>query len=327
MTNLAPPGQMNFSSSNVAEVWRSWEAVFKNYFVAANLKNQSKYVQFATLLHCAGPTATDIFATFIFHGDDDEKDNYKHVLRKFFACYEHKQNELFETYRLLHRQRVPGEPLESWIKDLRVILKGCNYAHQPTDDRMLMDKIVFNIDDLREKLTHKGSELTLDRCFEICRTAELTKTQARAMSNILSMPAIDAVKARTTASSLEPRIGQANFNCSYCGFRHLSRKCPAYGQTCHNCGRRNHFAQVCQQAKLQANHIQSEDLAEVASFLVSSVDYSHKIHETLVLTHKVTMVDSRSHSHSVLCKLDTAARVNIAIKAISENVITAFAAI
>jgi len=50
MTNLAPPGQMNFSASNVAEVWRSWEAVFENYFVAANLTNQSKDVQVATLL-------------------------------------------------------------------------------------------------------------------------------------------------------------------------------------------------------------------------------------------------------------------------------------
>jgi len=122
MTNLAPPGQLNFSASNVAEVWCSWEAVFENYFVAANFNNQSKDVQVATLLHCAGPTATDIFATFTFHGDD-EKDNYKHLLRKFSAYCEPKQNELFETYRLLHRQHVPGEPLESWIKDLRVIRK------------------------------------------------------------------------------------------------------------------------------------------------------------------------------------------------------------
>ena len=131
------------------------------------------------LLHCAGPTATDIFAAFTFHGDD-EKDNYKHVLRKFSAHWEPKQNELLETYRLLHHQRVPGKPLESWIKDIRVILKGCNYAHQPTDDSMLRDMIVFNIDDelLPEKLMHKGSELTLDRCIELCRTAELTKTQA-----------------------------------------------------------------------------------------------------------------------------------------------------
>ena len=264
-------------------------------------------------MHCAGPTATDIFTTFTFHGDG-EKHNYKHVLRKFSAYCEPKQNELFETYRLLHRQRVPGEPLESWIKDLRVILKGCNFAHQHTDDRMLRDMIVLNIDDelLREKLMHKSSELTLDRCIEICCTAELTKTQARAMSSISSMPAIDAVKTKTTAGSLQPRTGQANFNCSYCGLRHPPRKCPAYGQICHNCGRHNHFVQVCQEAKLQANHIHSEDLAELASFLVSSVDYSHnKIHETLVLTHKVTMVDSRSHSHSVLCKLDTGAQVSI----------------
>jgi len=144
-------------------------------------------------LHCAGPTATEILATITFQGDD-EKDSYKHVLKKFAAYCESKQSELLETYRLLHHLCVPGEPLESWIKDLCVILKGCNYAHQPTDDRMLRDMVVFNIDDelLREKLTHKYSELTLDRCIEICCTAELTKTQARAMSTISSIPVIDA---------------------------------------------------------------------------------------------------------------------------------------
>ena len=70
--------------------------------------------------------------------------------------------------------------------------------------------IVFNIDDepMHEKLMHKGSELTLGRCIEICCTAELTKTQARAMSSISSMPAIDAVKAKTTAGSLQPHTGQ-----------------------------------------------------------------------------------------------------------------------
>jgi len=128
------------------------------------------------------------------------------------------------------------------------------------------------------------------------------------MSSISSTPSIDAVKPETTAGSLQSRTGHANFNCSYCGLRHPPRKCPAYGQICHTCGRHNHFAQVCRQTKLQANHIQSEDFAEVASFLVSSFDYSHKkMHETLVLTHKVTMVDSSSHSHSVLCKLETGA--------------------
>ena len=177
----------------------SGEAVFESYFVAANRKNQSKDVQVATLLHCIGPTATYTFATFTFHGDD-ERDNYIHVLKKLAAYCEPKQNELLETYCLLRHQRVPGEPLESWVQDLRVILKRCNYAHEHTDDHMLRDMIVINIDDelLPEKLMHKGSELTLDRCSEICRTAELTKMQARAMSSISSFPAIDAAKAKTT---------------------------------------------------------------------------------------------------------------------------------
>jgi len=155
-------------------------------------------------------------------------------LKKIIAYCEPEQNELFEAYRLLHCQRVPGEPLKSWIKDLRVIQKGCNYAHQPTDDRMVRDIIMFNIGYklLREKLMPKGSELTLDRCNEICRVVELTKTQARAMSSISSTPATDVAKTKTTTGLQQPHTGQANFNCSYCGLRHSPSKCPAYGKAC-----------------------------------------------------------------------------------------------
>ena len=34
-------------------------------------------------------------------------------------------------------------------------------------------------------------------------------------------------------------------NCNKCGKSHKFRECPAFGKTCHNCGKANHFAKFC----------------------------------------------------------------------------------
>ena len=39
------------------------------------------------------------------------------------------------------------------------------------------------------------------------------------------------------------------FNCRNCGTRHGARECPAYGKTCHNCQRQNHFQNMCRSRK------------------------------------------------------------------------------
>jgi len=59
---------------------------------------------------------------------------------------------------------------------------------------MLRDAIVLGQDDehLRDKLMQNRSDLTLDQCIELCRTAELTKTQLYAMST--SNAVVDTVR-------------------------------------------------------------------------------------------------------------------------------------
>ena len=42
------------------------------------------------------------------------------------------------------------------------------------------------------------------------------------------------------------RHGQSKA-CGHCGTKHRPRECPAYGKTCLNCGKENHFASVCRQ--------------------------------------------------------------------------------
>lgn len=36
-----------------------------------------------------------------------------------------------------------------------------------------------------------------------------------------------------------------DIKCSRCGYKHEQRKCPAYGQTCRQCNKKNHFTKMC----------------------------------------------------------------------------------
>ena len=43
----------------------------------------------------------------------------------------------------------------------------------------------------------------------------------------------------------KPRQTKNTFKCKKCGQDHELKKCPAYGQICHKCQKRNHYAKMC----------------------------------------------------------------------------------
>ena len=57
-----------------------------------------------------------------------------------------------------------------------------------------------------------------------------------------------------------------------CGTRHEPRSCPAFGKTCNNCKKPNHFAKVCR-VKKQTNHFVGKE-ANIEENSGSNSDYS-----------------------------------------------------
>lgn len=57
----------------------------------------------------------------------------------------------------------------------------------------------------------------------------------------------NTVRANQKRGSMKERTmsSEKKNNCDRCGFRHELKKCPAYGQTCKKCEKKNHFAKVC----------------------------------------------------------------------------------
>nr|XP_054591203.1 uncharacterized protein K02A2.6-like [Nothobranchius furzeri] len=142
-----------------------------------------------------------------------------------------------------------GIVVDRYITELRQKSKDCEFG-QNVDD-MIREKLVFSINDsrLRERLL-RDKDLTLNKAIEICSSAEAAKTQIQAMqlNPVVQDASVDTLK--KTPHNLRPGQGRIKASnkqtvCTKCGIKHEPRKCPAYGETCHKCKKKNHFSKLC----------------------------------------------------------------------------------
>lgn len=86
MDKLSPPEQLSLQG-NVAENWRKWKQRFELFVAASGLSEKDEKVQAATLLHVAGPEALEIYNTFLWENEGDERKVTK-IMEKFQAYCE-----------------------------------------------------------------------------------------------------------------------------------------------------------------------------------------------------------------------------------------------
>ena len=177
---------------------------------------------------------------------EDEKKNLAKILELWESYCIGKTNIIYERYRFNNRSQDAGESIDTCASNLRSLSDTCNFGM--LKDEMLRDRIVCGVRDssLRKKLL-QVPELTLEKCIDMCRSAEATSTQLEAMSaQILHVPPPpegNFVKKPSKGADKSPIVK----DCRFCGQTHeMERsKCPAFGKMCSVCQRENHFALKC----------------------------------------------------------------------------------
>ena len=88
---------------------------------------------------------------------------------------------------------------------------------------------------------------------DMTRASEITSNQLKALTEEVEAVEVHDVKARRDFKSRpKPRsesVEQKDINCKQCGYTHEVRKCPAYGQICRVCNKRNHYAKMCKSSQ------------------------------------------------------------------------------
>ena len=168
----------------------------------------------AILLHTAGPEAQEVFNQFVFrtacpenNPPAEDNDEWETVLDKFRHYCKPRKNTVYERHCFWSRNQGNGELIDQWIKDLRMKAKLFEFGDQ--EDLMIRDKIVFSVNDehVKERLLRE-SDLSLSKALDVCRAAETTRAQLKAMtSEGKSEAKVNIVKQRSQFSKDSHRAG------------------------------------------------------------------------------------------------------------------------
>lgn len=262
--NHSIPGPERLSlEGNVDRNFKQFKRAWSTYEIASRIKEQPAVIRAATLVAFLKPEVQEVLEGLPFPSEIDRQDAVKiiEVLENFCVgtC-----NETYERYKFGSRNQKLEEHFDAYVGSLRVLAKSCNFGE--LHDSLIRDRIVLGIrsENTRRKLLC-ATELTLQRCINICRAEESTDVRAKEIKGSEAEEAL----VHAFRNSKYPRDGSRLHrhenrspvqsesskwtnkrdvvNCKFCGKNHVwnKLKCPAWGKTCLSCKEKNHFKNFC----------------------------------------------------------------------------------
>ena len=249
-----PPPVMNWDASNLPEEWQKFKLHVELIF-SGPLNSKTEEEQVSYLLLWIGQPGREIYKTWSDISADDAK-KLETFYKRFKNHVQPKLNPIFARYRF--NNEVQGsDSIDAFVTRLKNKAQDCSFKE---NDNMIRDRIVFGCssEKCREKLINEGDKLTMDKAIQIVQNYEYCQKQLSSMTlSGASGSNVDVVnRRRQNASGARLKTSQPDqvgntgqrgqFKpCGNCGTKHGKNKCPAYGKTCHHCGKRNHFQKLC----------------------------------------------------------------------------------
>ena len=237
-SGFAPPS-LSWSSTNLPEAYRSFRQ-YTTLIFDGPFANKTEKEKVTYLLIWIGSHGRDIYEGWTWNSPDD-KFKLKLVLDKFQQHIEPQVNSYLARYNFHKSRQTADESVDEFVARLRVLAAKCKFADVGETHVRLIEQIIVGTKHVavQEKLLEKGDSLSsLDAALDIARTYEATKSHVAQLQSTSSSTVHGVQKQQSSAS--------ASTNCTRCGLDHsTTATCPAKGATCLNCGKPNHWAQVC----------------------------------------------------------------------------------
>ena len=248
---IVPPEKLQ-TKGNIAENWKTFKQVWTNYAIITNLDKQTEKYRVALFLHCIGTEALKIYNGMSF--TEDEPGKLDVIMDKFDEFTIGEVNETYERYVFNSRNQEEDESIDAYVAILRTLARTCNFC-DCLKDSLIRDRIVFGVrnDKTRKKLLQER-KLSLKKCIDLCRSAEVTITQMKIISDHVAAEEVHRIKT-TRQTGIRRATGNdtTKISCKFCAGRHSQGKesCPAWGKECRKCAGKNHFARACRKTRGQ----------------------------------------------------------------------------
>ena len=247
--------------------------------------------------YCIGPKALTIHNGLPFQRKDEKK-NLAKILELWESYCLGKTNIIYERCHFNNRNQDAGESIDTYASNLRSLSDTCNFG--ALKDEMIWDRIVCGVRDssLRKKLL-QVPERTVEKCIDMCRSAEKTSTQLEAMQNHTHPHPL--VKKPSKGSNKSSLIK----DCRFCGQTHEEErsKCPALGKTCSTC-QKEKFALKCSHKKKSHKTKKARNRKSPQNHSVNQFDFDESEEEILSVScteEDINAIDN--HSNKILATM------------------------
>ena len=324
---------------NLSENWKKWKQVWDAYETVTKLNEKESKFRVATFITCIGPDALEVHNGLPFRSDE-EKQDINVVLNLWKSHCIGQTNVIYERYKFNNRKQESHESIDVYAAALRALAATCEFGE--LKDEMICDRLVCGIADnsVQRKLLQEP-KLSLEKCLDICRSAEATSAHLKAISGHSSStgtPAdnVNAVDKRKKSKAPPKRRSNGQMQkqplpepkedllkrCKHCGRSHVKQrtKCPAFGKLCSACNKPNHFAEMCRSTSSKnsrqrngVNMVNSEDSSEEELLSVSFDSYEDNVHAVNEdnLPEKKIFATMEIAGTSIRMQIDTGASCNV----------------
>ena len=267
--NLRPPEKL-ILEGNLKENFRRFRQQFDLYMTATGLSEKDDAIKSSTLLTIIGSEALEIYNTFTWATDGDNV-KVAEILNQFEQYCNPRKNVPFERHLFNNRKQGSTETIDAYVTELRILSSSCEFGE--LRDSLIRDRIVcgVNSESVRLRLLRE-TDLTLQRAIDLCRASELSEKQVKQITGELAEATVGAVSRRGNKRQQKSINKNVELKkCLKCGRKHDRRNCPAFGKTCHKCGKLNHFAKLCQSNGNSKIRTLAEDSSEEDTELVGQL--------------------------------------------------------
>jgi hypothetical protein len=241
------------NSATLGSRWEAWIERFQIY-VDANgwhATDDAKRIK-ANFLRLMG---TEAYEFYKVRRKEDNSDTIEEIKTFMAAQYVVPKCKYSEIVPFRKAFRHEGEPVNDYVMRLRSLARHCSFGAGLEDEIERQFVIGCNMPRVQTKCT-MTPELTLAKVLKIATDHENSITSMQELStptraqNTINFTTQNPTKDRWTKDDQRknerPQSGGKD-NCSSCGYaKHGDGgQCPAKGNTCHKCGKPNHFSRVC----------------------------------------------------------------------------------
>jgi hypothetical protein len=143
-------------------------------------------------------------------------------MEKFERYCNPRKNLTFDRHSFFTRNQQEGETIDTYATELRNKASRCEFAD--LKDGLIRDRIVCGIihDSVRACLLRE-SDLSLEKCVDICRASEISAFQLKELTDEKSVHAVrvedKAGQSDTWKEKREEKRDKTGNNiCNYCGY-------------------------------------------------------------------------------------------------------------